>query len=85
MYAQGGVDKGQIMAAAKEAGLDGGAVKVELENGARDTTISDSIRLAQALDASGTPLFVVGDQVFYGAVGYDELKAAIDAARRKAG
>ena len=32
--------------------------------------------------ATGTPLFIVGDRVLNGAVGYEVLKQAIDHARR---
>jgi protein-disulfide isomerase len=39
--------------------------------------------LARPLSISGTPTWVVGDQVLSGAVGYDALKAAIAAARAK--
>ena len=39
--------------------------------------------LASQLGATGTPLFVVGDRVINSAVGYDELKEAIEAARAK--
>lgn len=39
--------------------------------------------LAGQLGATGTPLFVVGDRVMNGAVGYDMLKQAIDNARVK--
>lgn len=39
--------------------------------------------LAGQLGATGTPLFVVGDRVMNGAVGYDMLKQAIDKARAK--
>ena len=38
-----------------------------------------------SISASGTPTFVVGDQVLQGAVGYDALKAAIAAARARRG
>jgi protein-disulfide isomerase len=40
--------------------------------------------LAGQLGATGTPLFVIGDRVMNGAVGYDALKQAIDVARKKA-
>jgi protein-disulfide isomerase len=39
--------------------------------------------LASQLGATGTPLFVVGDRVMNAAVGYDALKEAIEAARKK--
>jgi protein-disulfide isomerase len=38
-------------------------------------------RLAQAINATGTPTFVVGDRVLQGAVGYEALKQAIAEAR----
>ena len=40
-------------------------------------------QLAGQLGATGTPVFVVGDRVMNGAVGYAALKEAIEAARRK--
>jgi protein-disulfide isomerase len=53
----------------------------------QDTAVVDEIRrnmqLAGQLGATGTPLFVVGNRVLNGAVGYDSLKQAIDAARAK--
>jgi protein-disulfide isomerase len=39
--------------------------------------------LAGKLGATGTPLFVVGDRVLNGAVGYEQLKAAVEKAREK--
>jgi protein-disulfide isomerase len=41
--------------------------------------------LARPLGLTGTPSWVIGDQVLSGAVGYDALKAAIAAARAKSG
>ncbi len=38
-------------------------------------------QLARAINATGTPTFVVGDKVLQGAVGYDNLKKAIAEAR----
>ena len=40
-------------------------------------------QLAQSINASGTPTFVVGDQVLQGAVGYEALKQAIAEARKR--
>jgi protein-disulfide isomerase len=39
--------------------------------------------LAGKLGATGTPLFIVGDRVLNGAVGYEQLKAAVANARDK--
>jgi protein-disulfide isomerase len=49
------------------------AIEVELKR---------NFELAGRLGATGTPLFVVGDRVMNGAVGYETLKQAIAAARK---
>ncbi len=48
-----------------------------------DAELKKNFALAGALGATGTPLFVVGNRVINSAVGYDELKKAIDEARTK--
>ncbi len=69
-----------IGVAAQAAGIspqpkDDAAIKAE---------IARNYQLAGQLGATGTPLFVIGNRVMNGAVGYDTLKQAIDAARKKA-
>lgn len=49
-----------------------------------ETELNRNMKLAGELGATGTPVFVVGDQVMNGAVGYDSLKDAIAKARAKA-
>ncbi|HEV2594693.1 MAG TPA: DsbA family protein [Sphingomicrobium sp.] len=49
-----------------------------------DAEIQRNMKLAGELGATGTPLFVVGDRVMNGAVGYDSLKDAIAKARQRA-
>jgi protein-disulfide isomerase len=48
-----------------------------------ETELKKNFQLAGQLGATGTPLFVIGDRVLNGAVGYDALKQAIDVARSK--
>lgn len=45
--------------------------------------IDKNYELARAINATGTPTFVIGDQMFQGAVGYETLKEAIAAARAR--
>lgn len=47
--------------------------------------LARNLELARLVNATGTPTFVVGEQVLQGSVGYDALKAAIAAARRARG
>ncbi len=44
--------------------------------------ISNNLNVAQQLRISGTPSWVIGSKLLSGAVGYDELKAAIAAVRK---
>jgi protein-disulfide isomerase len=68
-----------IAKAAQAAGIpatptDDPAIREELKR---------NFQLAGQLGATGTPLFVIGNRVMNGAVGYDALKDAIAAARKK--
>jgi protein-disulfide isomerase len=49
-----------------------------------EAELKRNFQLAGQLGGTGTPLFVIGDRVMNGAVGYDALKQAIAAARKKA-
>ena len=81
LYDEGTVSRNTILAAAAKTGLDRKDVLAAMTDESYTSEIENNIRLAQALGASGTPTFVVGDQVLNGAVGYDALKEAIAKAR----
>jgi protein-disulfide isomerase len=65
--------------AAAAAGIDA-APKQDPEV---EAELNRNMKLAGELGATGTPLFVVGNRVMNGAVGYDALKQAIAAARNR--
>jgi protein-disulfide isomerase len=48
-----------------------------------EAELKRNFQLAGQLGATGTPLFVIGDRVLNGAVGYEALKDAIAMARKK--
>lgn len=54
-----------------------------VEDAAITSEVERNRGLARPLSLTGTPSWVIGDQVLSGAVGYDKLKAAIAAARAK--
>lgn len=81
MASRGELGEKAVVQIAAEVGLD-----VErLFNDMRDPKIDQIIRrnyaLAQALGVSGTPTFVVGDEIVRGAVTIDKLEASIEQAR----
>jgi protein-disulfide isomerase len=67
-------------AAAKAAGI----APEPQQDPSIESELKRNFQLAGQLGATGTPLFVIGDRVMNGAVGYDTLKQAIQDARRKA-
>jgi protein-disulfide isomerase len=66
-------------AAARNAGID----PAPRQDPEIEAELTRNLKLAGQLGATGTPLFVVGDRVMNGAVGYDMLKGAIDKARTR--
>ena len=52
------------------------------QNAAIEAELKKNFSLASQLGATGTPLFVIGDRVLSGAVGYEALKDAVEDARK---
>ena len=48
-----------------------------------EAELKQNFEMAGRLGATGTPLFVIGDRVLNGAVGYDALKEAVEVASKK--
>ncbi|AXS40284.1 DsbA family protein [Breoghania sp. L-A4] len=74
--------RGQANAArAREVALDVGADADALDTAMKDSEVAATIEevygLANGLGLTGTPSYVVGNEVVFGAVGYDQLKKRI--------
>ena len=74
----GPVGKAQAFAVAKDNGVDMEQLAKDLNGPQIKAGIEQTMQLADALNLTGTPSFVVGHEVVVGAVGYDELKDRID-------
>jgi protein-disulfide isomerase len=83
LYGAGKVTRDTIVAAAAKAGIGKADAEAAIASSKYDAEIQSNIALAQKLQASGTPTFVIGDQVLNGAVGFDALQSGVAAARRK--
>ncbi len=69
------------ISAAIEAGVDEVALRAAMESDEIIATIEESYMLADALALTGTPSYVLGNEVIVGAVGYDALKGMIQSVR----
>jgi protein-disulfide isomerase len=67
-----------------QAAAAAGLAPQPVSDPAIEAELNSNMKLAGQLGATGTPLFVIGDRVMNGAVGYDMLKDAIAKARAKA-
>jgi protein-disulfide isomerase len=74
---RGAADKSRALAVAKEVGFDMGRIEKDMDSAEVKATIDEDMKLADALGVSGTPTYVIGDDVVVGAVGLDELKAKL--------
>ena len=81
LFAAGRPSAETIPAALAAAGVPGEAFTGMRGSEAARQEIGRNYELARAIGATGTPTFVVGDQVLQGAVGYEALKEAIAEAR----
>lgn len=81
MYAAGRPSAESILAAARKAGLDEAQMRAAMAAPRAEQELGKNIELARILGFTGTPSWVVGDQVLSGAVGYEALKKAVAAAR----
>lgn len=61
--------------------LPRGEIEAKMQSSTIQEVVEDSYEIATALGLSGTPSYVVGDTVEFGAVGYEQLKARINEAR----
>jgi protein-disulfide isomerase len=77
LFGAGKLTADTLKAARSKAGVDLGKSDQQAIMG----ELTGNIRLQQELRLSGTPGWVIGDKVYNGAVGYDELKKAIAEAR----
>ncbi len=71
------VGKAEAIAAAKDAGVDVDRLTKDAASPVVSAAVDQSMDLAKNLNITGTPSYVVGDEVVVGAVGYNDLQAKI--------
>jgi protein-disulfide isomerase len=80
---KGRVTEAVVLKVAAEAGLDVGRLKTDMRSPDIQASIDRNLQLAQALNINGTPGFVAGKQVLYGATNLATLKQVIGQARKE--
>jgi protein-disulfide isomerase len=78
---RGPVGKERALMAALDQGLNLAALERDMASDEVRATIAENIKLASAVGISGTPGYVIGNNLLLGAVGITALRARIAAAR----
>lgn len=82
METRGQVNGEGAMSLAREIGLDVARLETDANGEAVRATLAQNYQLADDLGLTGTPAWVIGDQVVSGAVGRERLGAAVQNVRR---
>jgi protein-disulfide isomerase len=77
----GKVSHERTVAMVRTAGLNELQTAKDLQSPALKAEIKKNLELGRALGLTGTPSYVIGNEILSGAVGYDRLKAAVAKAR----
>jgi len=83
LYAAGQLNDAAIQAAADKAGLDKARAQAAINTPRVESELRTNHQMAAQLNVSGTPSWVIGDQVVYGALTYDQLAETVAKARKK--
>ena len=75
---RGRVTREAALTAAKEIGLDPIDLELQMETPAVTAVLDKSYSLANALSVTGTPTYIIGDEIIAGAVGLEALRERID-------
>jgi protein-disulfide isomerase len=77
LESRGRVNGERAMAVAKEMGLDMARLQKDMEAADVRAALQENVTLGDKLGLSGTPAFIIGDQVIAGAVGLEPLKQVV--------
>ena len=84
LYSGGQLSQASIDATAAKAGLDVARAQQSIGSDRVGAEVARNLDTAGKLGVTGTPSWVVGDQVISGMVPYEVLKQAVEAARKTA-
>jgi protein-disulfide isomerase len=82
MTTKGRVNAARALEIAKELGADVERVRKDMDAPATRAAIESTVALGDRLGLTGTPAFILGDEIVFGAVGVGPLKEKIAAVRK---
>lgn len=83
MTNRGAMNDASIMELAKKSGLNVEKLQKDMQDNHISVIIDANRALAQTIGVRGTPLFIIGDEIRPGALNADDIKTAVENARKK--
>lgn len=84
MSRPGHIASDDIYRVAKEVGIDVEKLKKDMADESVTKLVDASLALGGEVGVRGTPMFIIGEQTFPGAMQYEQIKKAVDDARAAA-
>lgn len=84
LFSQDSTDQSALIASVRSAKLNEMQTSRDLTSATLSAELDSNLELGRILGLTGTPSYIIGDQILNGAVGYEALKKAISEAREKA-
>ena len=81
MTVEGSLTEDKLYAVASSVGLDVTQLKSDMSDKLIDKTLTNTLAIGQEIGFTGTPSYIVGENVEIGAVGAARLQKAVDRAR----
>lgn len=82
MSSRGSIGRAQALAVAKEVGVDMTRLTRDMDGPEVKAALAETMQIGESLGISGTPSYVVGQDVVVGAVGYEALQTRIANVRK---
>ncbi len=79
---RGQVDAGAALAAAEAVGGNRVTMMIDMNSARAANALKSSYTLAEALDVTGTPTYIIGDELIPGAIGLEVLRTKIANVRK---
>ncbi|MEK1875503.1 MAG: DsbA family protein [Rhizobium altiplani] len=73
----GRADEASALEVAESLGVSEKQIRDEMAKSSSDASVKETYDLAQSLGITGTPSYVVGNELVQGAVGFDDLEAKV--------
>ena len=81
MRHQGDLNQRVVLGIAESVGLDADELQAEMDSAEIAERIRTTYGLAREMNISGTPAFIIGDEIVRGYIPYDSLRELVEAAR----